>query len=451
MSFVAETLAQYIRAFTISDMFPSTRYKISDLAIDLVGAAAAGFPSDPARATRAVAGDIFQAGQSSVWFTDRRLTSCAAGFANSAAASAMDVDDGHREAIGHPGAPIISAVLAEGESLSSGEERLACAIAIGYEIGIRIAAAQANRIDRHEYATGRWASIAVAASVGFLRGLDEVALAQSLAIAGTHRACQIPSGASRQLGQVKEGIAWSTLNGFLAVSLAEQGVTASLDIFDIPALFDVQAITAGLGTGLKVDAAYTKPYSCCRWIHAAIDALLILMDANQVAAEDVEAVIVHTIGPAARLNNKTSPSSHFEAQFSVPYCLAVAALEGAGSLLAPDMGDMNDRRRIVFAQKVRVKIDPVLDGLFPGRTAARVELVTRHQTIEQQVDFPKGDAMNPMKRIEIVEKFRTLARYGLDRETAERVCSSVASDGNVTLSAILKIAASSSSTEVVAR
>jgi 2-methylcitrate dehydratase PrpD len=437
--FAAEIVADFISQFSLRDVPYLTRDKIGGLATDLIGAAAAGFSTDPARATRTVAANIFQTGTSSVWFSKYRLKSCAAAFANSAAASALDVDDGHREAIGHPGAPVISAVFAEGEALSATNGELLSAIAIGYEIGVRVAAAQVDRIERREYATGRWASAAVAASIGYLRRLGTKELAQSLAIAATHRACQVPSGASNQLGQIKEGISWSTLGGFFAVSLAQQGIKASLDIFDISALFDSRAITRKLGEGLKVDTAYIKPYCCCRWIHSSVDALLVLMRKHDIFASDIEAIVVDTIGPAARLNNKIAPCSHFEAQFSLPYCVAVAALEGARPLLTPDMGNLADPKRIEFAQKVTVRADAELDGLFPAQTPSRVQIITRDGAVELQMQFAKGDAGNPMTFAEISEKFETLVRYGLDRRRADHIVASVRSaKGSTFVSKLLK-------------
>ncbi|TIT04429.1 MAG: MmgE/PrpD family protein [Mesorhizobium sp.] len=437
MTFVVETVADYVNRFSISDTSEFTRAKIAELVTDLVAAAAAGFATDPAKAARAVAANLFQSGGAGVWFSTDRLSSCAAAFCNSAAASALDVDDGHREAIGHPGAAVIPAVLAEGEIMGASESDLLSAIAVGYEVGIRIAAAQTDRIERRDYATGRWSSIAVAASVGHLRRLECDALSQALAIAATHRACQIPSGTSTKLGQIKEGIPWSTLGGYFAVRLAEQGVTASLDIFDIASLFKGALITRSLGNTLKIDATYTKPYCCCRWIHSSIDALLMLMQNHGVGAEAIEAIVVDTIGPAARLNNKTSPTSNFEAQFSVPYCLAVAAIEGAQAMLTPDMGDLTDAARIDLARKVTVRADRDLDASFPAQTGSRVRLISQLGSFEGRVDFPKGDARNPMTLDELEQKFRTLVRYGLEPARAERTIVAAEATGSSKMANIL--------------
>ncbi|MER9056906.1 MmgE/PrpD family protein [Mesorhizobium sp. M0910] len=422
----AEKLAGLITEFDPSVISQATRGKVSDLVIDVVGAAAAGVRTEAAAATRAVCQGLFSPGLALCWFTDKRLSPAAAAFANSAAAVALDIDDGHRRAIGHPGAAIIPAMIAEAEASDASSEELLAAIVIGYEAGIRVASAQSNRQDSRLYATGRWAPVAVAAGLGFLRRLDRARLTQALAIAATHRPAQLPSGTSKQLGHAKEGIAWASFTGFVAVDLAQNGFTASLDIFDIPELFDGSALHRDWGELFEIERTYTKPYSCCRWIHAAIDALRIIMDREAVQARDISRVEVHTIGPAVRLNNKPDPSAHFEAQFSVPFCLAVAAIEGSNALVLPDTAVLHRSDLISFARKVDLRIDPQLDALFPARTSARLVVETRSGVYEHQVDFPKGEPDNAMTRSELLEKFERLCTFGHGPSKAARLVTAFA-------------------------
>src|ERR1700680_347132 len=59
----------------------------------------------------------FAQGDACVWFDRARLSPMGAAFINSSAASVLDLDDGHRVASGHPGAAVIPAVIAVGESI----------------------------------------------------------------------------------------------------------------------------------------------------------------------------------------------------------------------------------------------------------------------------------------------------------------------------------------------
>ena len=431
-------LAEWVHQFDLRAIAKPTREKTEDLVVDAVGSALAGFDAVGAVSVRDMARDFFAPGPSSIWFTSERQVPAAAAFQNSAAACALDLDDGHRIASGHPGAPVICSVLAQADVRTASVDEILAAIVVGYEIGVRIAAAQFNRLRSREFATGRWAPLAVAASVGCLRRSELANLSNALAIAGAHRPHQIPSGASTTLGHVKEGIPWATVTGFVSVELAERGFTGSLDVLDISALFDGKQIVAGLGSNsFAIDSAYTKPYSCCRWIHAAVEALHSVMSSHRIKPEDVKSVFVQTIGPAIRLQNSTNPMTPVEAQFSVPFCLAVTAIDGPDALLLPDSHALGRSDLVDFASRVELQIDPELDAQFPERTPARVLVRCLHGDYSELVEFPRGDFANPMTRDEVFEKFRQIAHRVLTSEAASILTNAVLSIPDVGLRPLL--------------
>ena len=90
---------------------------------------------------------------------------------------------------------------------------------------------------------------------------------------------------------VKEGIAWATATGMAAVDLAAAGFTGPLDLLDNDAYYDRACLTEGLGERWHMDEIYFKPYSCCRWAHAAIDALLQIQATEGFSAEAIRLII----------------------------------------------------------------------------------------------------------------------------------------------------------------
>ncbi len=86
---------------------------------DLLTAAIAGHPTPGAQAARRAALQFWGPGTAACWFSDARLAMAGAAFANSAASSMLDLDDGHRAAAGHPGASVIPAVLAHADAHDS--------------------------------------------------------------------------------------------------------------------------------------------------------------------------------------------------------------------------------------------------------------------------------------------------------------------------------------------
>lgn len=398
-------LASYIGGVSVAKMSEATLQSVKDCVLDCVTAAIAGSQETGASAARAVAGSAFGAGRSSVWFTGAMVPASAAVLANCNAASILDLDDGHRAATGHPGAAIIPACLAVAEEVDASWEELAAAIVVGYEVAVRVAAGRDfSRLDT--MSTGKWCNYGVAAAVGRLRGLDHDQLVQAMAIAGVYGPNQSAAGYSKVMGNhAKEGIPWSTLTGVVAVDLAASGFTGPTDILDHPAYFEASNIVRGLGRSAAIERVYFKPYSCCRWAHAAIDGLTDILEHDGLRVDAVEHVEVHTFARALKLNNDVDPETLEGAQYSVPFVLGVAAQYGREALLPLSDNRLHDEKAVDFARRVNLFVDPTLDNRFPETTAARIILKTATGQHMREVLYPLGDPDNPMARDKLMEKF----------------------------------------------
>ena len=110
-----QILARFACELTSDDVPPFALDMAKRALMDLLAAAIAGRETLSARAIATSAGTIFSKGASSLWFSDKALTAPGAAYVNSTLASVQDLDDGHRQAMGHPGASIIPAALAVAE------------------------------------------------------------------------------------------------------------------------------------------------------------------------------------------------------------------------------------------------------------------------------------------------------------------------------------------------
>ncbi len=393
------------------DMIPVSAYKAAKKCLlDLVAAAVAGFDLPAARAVLELSERLFSSGPSDVWFSGKTLNAAGAAYVNSAFASASDLDDGHREAMGHPGASVIPAALAVAQETNAGGRELLAAIIIGYEVAIRVAAAR-DHTALDTLSTGRWCAYGAAAAGGRLRHKNPDKLAQALAVAGVHSPGLSAAGYSHVMGNsAKEGIPWATLTGLSALWLADKGFSGPADILDHPDYYDSAKIIADLGKRFAIERVYFKPYSCCRWIHSAIDALCFIMAANCLNAGMIGKLEVHTFKRALRLNNYPDPNSLEDAQYSIPFCMAVAAIEGKEGLL-PLQSDLLARKDIVsLARRIQLYSDRKSDRLFPAITPARVIAYTKKGVFAKRVKFPRGDLSNPMDLMEIEKKLGCLSR-----------------------------------------
>ena len=412
-------LAHFVSGTESRDIPASALDAAARCILDLLGAAAAGFDTTASLAMRNFSLSFFPPGPATLWFSDQKLSPAGAALANSAAASALDLDDGNRDAGGHPGAAVIPGGLAQAEALGKSGLDFLAAMALGYEVAVRVSAAR-DLSSLDTFSTGRWCGYGAVAAAGWLYGVSAREMAQAMAISGLHAPLMSAAAYSRQGSAVKEGIPWATMTGLAALDLSRQGFSGPLDILDHPDYFDREKILSGLGDTWAVERTYFKPYSCCRWSHAALDGLAALTSEHQLAAGDIESMTVQTFGRALRLKNETDPESLEGVQFSVPYCLALAAIRGPEALqpLTRDVLGLPDVAAL--AGRVRLELDREIEDAFPARAGARLILDTGRGRFSRQVEYPYGDPANPMSQHDLETKFLSLCgnRFSIPRAEA---------------------------------
>ena len=425
----AERIACGLANLSYADLPQATLSAVKRCVLDAVACAAAGFRHETVQAASAWAIAAFRDGPSSVWFTGESGAPSAAAFSNAFAASILDLDDGHRAAVGHPGAAIIPAVFAEADARGATTEAILLAIVCGYEAGVGVALSR-DPAKLSVVATGRWSAIGVAAAVAKLRGLSSSQLRESLAIAESHSPNLISADHAGFLGSdVKEGIPWSVITGIAAVDLAEAGMRGYRFALDNPAIYRPGLAVPTPGSPFLIESTYFKRYACCRWIHSAIDAIFSI-GPEQAPSEQVETIEVATFNRAATLKNPVRPEDVIAAQFSVPFAVALAYEYGPDALMPIGKSALTDERVTRLAEKVRVSVDEEFEAAYPTQVPARVKIVANGQTMVREIRVPKGDPGNPLTDSELTGKAVHLMK-GTWRESKTReVASALLSSTN---------------------
>jgi 2-methylcitrate dehydratase PrpD len=134
---------------------------------------------------------------------------------------------------------------------------------------------------------------------------------------------------------------------------------------------------------------------------------------------------VETFERALRLNNYPDPSTLESAQYSIPFCLGVAAVKGPAALQPLKEASLHDADILNFARLVTLTVDSGLNDLFPRKTPARLIVETPAERIEKTVTDPRGDPANPMTQAELEAKFRRLTREFLIADQQQQIIQSV--------------------------
>ncbi len=314
--------------------------------------------------------------------------------------------------------------VAERKGKVSGKE-LITAVCLGVDLGIRIGlATRPKPAHGHAPMLGPFASAAVA---GKMSGLDQERMVFALGLALCH--CKTGGTGTESPSLTKRlGPGLAAAGGVFSALLAEKGYPTQSNVLEGPRGYfqtfyreegDLKDLVAGLGMRFEITNVGPKPYPCCRFTHAAIDATLALVKEHNIVPEAVSTVRVYlsqqdyeVVGVGTALDVKRQPRTVVDAQFSVPWTVATAIVKRR--VFVDDFTEdaITNPQILEVASKVLPVLDPELDQVGRVVKPAIVEIRTRGaQTYSRKVDFPRGSLENPIKPDEIKENFAACARY----------------------------------------
>ncbi len=143
--------------------------------------------------------------------------------------------------------------------------------------------------------------------------------------------------------------------------------------------------------------------------------------------QDIVEVEVGTYSDALEIVGRNyEPKTPAEAKFSLPYCIAVALLDGAVSLrqFTHERVMKSDVRDL--ARKVKVYVDDEVNALYPRKLGAKVRVRMKNGDVhEELVEVAKGNPENPLNKDELIDKFVQLASMKLSSDKCRELVEAV--------------------------
>jgi 2-methylcitrate dehydratase PrpD len=398
--------------------------KAEDLLVDWFGSAIAGHGARPVEAIAGFAsamGPVLAAGEGASELLVRRTHTSPyfAAMSNAAASHVAEQDDVHNGSVFHPATVVFPVALALAQAQgATGRQLLAAAVA-GYEVGIRVGEFLGRSHYKVFHTTGTAGTLAAAATAGNLLGLDAAQMQHAFGSAGTQSAGLwefLRTGAdSKQLHTAHAAAA-----GLMAACLAQQGFTGATEILEGP-----QGMAAGmssdadpsrlddrLGTRWATLETSFKYHASCRHTHPAADALLQVMQANDLKPDDLDRVVTHVHqGAIDVLGPVTQPATVHQSKFSMGTVLALVARFRHAGLHEFDQHFLDESTR-ALRDRVTMELDAEVDAAYPQRWIGKVTVYTTDgRELQGRVDEPKGDPGNTLSRDEITAKALRLAGF----------------------------------------
>jgi 2-methylcitrate dehydratase PrpD len=356
----------------------------------------------------------------SIFGTSNKSSVGNAALVNGTAGHAFEFDDMHKESILHPGSIAIPVLLALVEKLGkvSGKDFLTAMVA-GYEIGARVGNAASIQLFFDGFHPQGTSGVFVgAAAAGRMLNLNPTLMLDCLGIAGSQAGGLMAAQEGAMVKRFHSGRA--AQSGIYSAFLAQKGLTGISNVLEAGyggylSTYSTspkpERLLAGLGSIWEAGQVGFKPYACVTSIHSSLDALVLIMNSNQLKPDDI-----------ARIDVGLSPMTFTHcaweykaqgvtaAQMNLYFNMASVAFDGVLFIEQYSESKLTDPKLQAFMQKVHAYIDADIESMGVAyRHASRVKVTTtKGEVFQQEILDRRGSPENPLSKDDIQFKFRNV-------------------------------------------
>lgn len=435
---IVEKLAGLSQQITYASLPAEVVEKIKMVVLDSLGCAIGGYTSEPSKIMRSIVREMGGRPEATLIGTGERTTAMQATWVNGTMIRYLDYNDTcmSRDP-GHPSGSVAT-VLAVAEREHKDGKELMCALALAYEMHIRLmdhCGEPCLWLRGWDHVTN--VSYAAAAAAARLLGLPTDRIAHAIAIAGSqaNTLSEIRRGVISMIKGTAEAKAGG--DGILAALMAAKGMTGPQTVFEgdygyinvVAGGADVESLVAPIKDHYKMMRSMLKYYPIETQTQAPVQAALELRAEHGINPNDIERVVVGLYDFAFKKpswdKSKLTPTTRESADHSFNYCVAAALLDGEMTaaqftldrIMRPDVRDLMGRTELVC--------DPELEGIYPTTYPGSTAIHLRGgRVVKKTIMHPIGHQNNPMTRSQVEAKFRGQCESFLTPQQIERVIES---------------------------
>ncbi len=437
---LAHQLADYACSLQFADLSRQVVHEVKRRVIDSLGCALGAWREEPCAIARKVASEFSAKAGSTIIGTTHKAPPDWAAFATGCCIRYFDYNDTYlSKEPAHP-SDNIAAALAVAESVGANGRELITAIALAYEVQCRFCDAASIRARGWDHPTYGAFSTALAATR--LMKLDPDKTRHAVNIAGVNCA------AFRQarVGELShwKGVAFANAarHGVYSALLARAGMTGPAPIFEGQMGFEKElGVSLGNvgeifvkrpdeknvkeGTAAMILNTSVKYWPAEYHSQSAIEAALFLRkeigDVSKIKSVVIEShdASVDIIGSEPE---KWKPETRETADHSLPYITAIALIDGEVTDRQFQPERFRDPKIWKFLENVKVERNAELSSLYAKAVANIVHVTLENgRTLTKRVDYPLGNAFNPVSDKQLEGKFNALVEPALGSDRAKQI------------------------------
>lgn len=322
-----------------------------------------------------------------------------AALANAAAVHAFEQDSLRFPGAGvHPGAALVPVIAAVCEETGAGGAAALRAFVAACEVLFRIGAATHHSSEKLGFhAPGLTGVYGATVAAGLLYGLAPGALAGAMGTAGSLSAGLLAFSKSSQGAEVKRlHMGRACEAGILAARLAQSGFVGPESVLEGRFGFlevycrdgDAALLTAALGQAWETRRICLKRYACHVTAQAPVQALRAMLSDHRLRPRDVAAIEIASSPKVLSHHDIRQPQDVMQAQYSVPFCVALALHRDPLDPSSFDESALHDPAIAATCAAIRLVAAPDL----PTAWSARLTVTLRDGS-QLQCDAPSFKGM----------------------------------------------------------
>ena len=412
-------LAEYAVRLRYEDIPSDVLQRAKDCIADTVGTILFGAQFPWSKMIITQARRMGTGGTCAILGTGARVCAPAAALAHGAMTHAFEQDNlTFPDSGAHPGASLVSSGLAVAQERGMNGRDLLTSFVAGAEVMSRIGRAtkRTNEV-RGFHAPGTLGPFGAAVASGKLMHFDAPKMSNALGIAGSTSGGLLEFAHSGNGAMVKRlHLGRAAEGGVLAASLAADGFTGPSTVLEGSAGFlkafcnesDLAELTRGLGETYLTLTIMMKRFACHITAHTAVEAILDLRSQHGISGGDVASIQIAGSRRMATTNNIPAPPDILIAQFSVPFCVALAMYRNPIDPYSFDEAAVHDPAIQALASQVRVTVAPGQDADDVSSTVAVT--LKDGRVLTQRVTEFLGTPARPLTGRDMRQKFLLLTQ-----------------------------------------
>ena len=345
-----------------------------------------------------------------------------AALVSGAFAHAFEYDNLRKPGAGvHAGATVALPALAMAQAVKASGKELIAAIIAGVEVMFRIGAATLHTPEHIGFhAPGMTGPFGSAAACASLMGLSARQTAHAFGIAGSLAGGLLAFAKAGSGGMVKRlHLGRAAESGVLAARLASRGYEGPRNVIEgsygVLEAFceenDPILLTQGLGQVFEIERVCFKRYPCHVTAHVPVQLLRNLMTTGNFGPQDIHTIAIEASGKVVSHHNERAPADIMLAQYSVPFCVAIAAYHDPLDPAVFCDEVVRDPRVRALAKAIKVSAGETIKGW-----GARLDITLKDgRTVGGQIDTWLGCPETPLSTEQLRDKFDRITDHASQR------------------------------------